>query len=74
MSKRIGPKMLQCQAFVALHPGCVARQAAHYVNPHPTPSRNEALGYNIVHRTIAAGLIRCESRGGRMFLFPVEVS
>jgi hypothetical protein len=63
--KRIGPKMLQAALYVAQHPGCAIRPAAHAVTPNPDPTTNEALGYDIVHRAIKAGLIRAEAGAKR---------
>jgi len=64
--------MRRVAEYVARHPGCVMRHAADYVNPHPEPWRNNALGYRPVHRAIEAGLVRQEPgpRRGTFVLFP----
>lgn len=72
---RIGHKMRLAAAFVRSNPGCVTRRVAHYVSPHPTPSRNESLGYNIVDRAWKAGLIVIKpdpTHKGRSLCFPVD--
>lgn len=50
---RIGPKMRQAAHYVRFHPGCTAYAVAKNVGPHGSTS----YGYNIVVRTLAAGLI-----------------
>jgi hypothetical protein len=58
----IGPKMQLAVSFVAENPGVSYRAAAHYVSPHPHPERNERLGYDIINRAVAAGLLRIVPR------------
>jgi hypothetical protein len=58
MSTRIGPKMLLAVKYVHACGGSAPnREVCHYVNPCPVPSKNEGLGYDIVHRARAAGLV-----------------
>lgn len=52
--RRIGPKMRMATNYVARHEGCAILPAAEHVGPHGS----RAYGYRIVHRAIAAGLIR----------------
>ena len=68
MSKRIGPRMLEAVYFVAGHPGCAIRPCADAISPCPVPSRNNAYGYNPVHRAIDAGLISATYSRGRYSL------
>ena len=52
-TKRIGPKMLEVQAYVAAHPGCCKLPAAKAVGPKGSLQ----FGYRTVNRAIKAGLI-----------------
>ena len=70
---RIGKKMRLAASFVAVNPGCVMRACAHAVSPLSDPTRNEAFGYDIVHRAVRAGLIRAEKQPNRTYrLYPTE--
>lgn len=64
--KRIGPRMREAAAYVALNPGCAILPVAEHVGANG-PRR---FGYAIVHRAIDAGLIRAERGLWRYELFP----
>jgi len=73
MAKRIGPKMAAAVAYVESRGGkdVPNRDVCHAVNPHPHPCRNEKLGYDIVSRAVAAGLlVRTAGRRGRLLSLP----
>lgn len=73
-SKRIGKAMMRAVWYVERNPGCVMYSAAIAASPHGSRTRNNALGYDPVHRAIKAGLIRAEantSRKGSLILYPV---
>jgi hypothetical protein len=55
---RIGPQMKCAAEIVKLNPGCSIKFVAERISPHPMPEKNWALGYEPVHRAIAAGLIK----------------
>ena len=68
MSKRIGPRMLQVQAFVEANPGLPMIAAARHVAPRGSLK----FGYRTVHRAVAAGLVRAERvHASRFLLVPV---
>jgi hypothetical protein len=54
MTTRIGPRMREAAAYVALHPGCAILPAARSIAPY---GRGIKFGYAAVHRAIRAGLI-----------------
>ena len=67
--------MLLAADYVKNHPSCVMRDCAHFVNPHPQPSRCEKYGYSIVWRAVKAGLIDARvnpKRRGSYVLFPIN--
>lgn len=58
-AKRIGPKMEMARDYVARHGECLMIDVAKHVHPLPRAFASScAFGYNVVHRAIAAGLIK----------------
>lgn len=71
--KRIGPQMKAAVHFVTQNPGCAILPVAKYLHIGARSGRNNACGYNPVHRAIAAGLIRAEAgEHGAYRLYVVE--
>ncbi len=64
---KIGYQMQKAANYVANHPGCCIRDVARFLMPH-CMGRNNAYGYNPVHRAISAGLIHAVYMGGRYTL------
>ncbi len=54
--RRIGRAMARAVAYVETHPGCVMRDAARAVHVGAY-GRNNALGYDPIHRAIRAGVL-----------------
>jgi hypothetical protein len=69
--KRIGPKMLQAVEFVRENPGCAILPVAKHLHRAARNGKNNALGYNPVHRAIKAGLIRNDGSRRLYSLFAV---
>jgi len=64
--------MARAAEIVRNNPGCSIKFVAERISPHPTPSRNWALGYNPVHRAIDAGLIDATFAYGRYSLVAAD--
>lgn len=60
--------MLAAVAYVAANPGCAILPVAKALHIGARTGRNNALGYNPVHRAIRAGLIRATRSNGRYCL------
>lgn len=56
-AKRIGKQMASAVDFVRSHPGCAILPVAEALHRAARAGNNMALGYDPVHRAIAAGLI-----------------
>jgi len=65
---RIGPQMQAAVAYVSRHPGCCIRDVASDIHIAARTGRNNALGYDPVHRAIKAGLITAIRAAGRYSL------
>lgn len=60
--------MLAAVAFVAANPGCAILPVAAHLHVGARTGRNNALGYNPVHRAIDAGLLAATVCRGRYSL------
>ena len=68
---RIGPQMEYAARIVSNNPGCTMRFVAERLHIGAATGRNNALGYNPVHRAINAGLIIAEKGKGNAYaLYP----
>lgn len=67
MTNRIGSQMRAAVSFVAANPGCAILPVAKALHIGARTGRNNALGYNPVHRAIKAGLIRAERGVGQRY-------
>lgn len=74
MNKRIGPQMQAAVEFVRNNPGCAILPVAKHLHVAARNGKNNAFGYNPVHRAIRAGLIRKTpgARTGSYALFVAE--
>lgn len=68
MSNRIGPQMAYAVSIVSANPGCCIRDVARRLHMAAANGRNNALGYNPVHRAIEAGLIQATYDGRKYSL------
>jgi len=66
--KRIGPQMELAVSIVRANPGIVTYHVAKRLHRACANGKNNALGYNPIHRALKAGLI--VKRDG--LLYPVE--
>jgi hypothetical protein len=66
--KRIGPQMKAAVDYVAANPGCAIYPVACHLHRAARTGKNNALGYNPVHRAIKAGLIVSAWKGNRYSL------
>ncbi len=69
MANRIGPQMLAAVSYVARNPGCAILPAASSLSIGTRTGKNNAHGYNVVHRAIDAGLIDATVCKGRYSLY-----
>lgn len=65
--KRIGPQMERAIIIVADNPGCNMLYVASRLHRACAAGKNNALGYNPVHRAIKAGLIIAKSGKGNSY-------
>jgi hypothetical protein len=64
-TRRIGPQMLRAVEIAARSPGCSILYIASRLHIAAENGRNNALGYNPVHRAVRAGLLHLGAAHGR---------
>lgn len=68
---RIGPQMERAVSIVAANPGCTMRFVAVRLHRAAANGKNNALGYNPVHRCLRAGLVRNVSTNRHVYKLEV---